>query len=272
MITVQQAWQQASKQIDRFEAKLLLAYCLGVNRTYLITHDRDEINERTLEKYRHCVNERSKGVPVAYITGLQEFYSRPFKVNPNVLIPRPDTETLVEFILDQCPNNQPLSLLDLGTGSGCIAITLALENPHLLVSATDISENALKTARENAQILNARVSFYLGSWFDALPEASLFDIIVSNPPYIHRDDQHLQNLSFEPIEALTDGADGLSDIGAIIDRAPKFLKPQGILAFEHGWNQAESVRHLFEKSHLWQSIKTIRDLGGNDRVTAARLT
>lgn len=271
MPTVSEAWQNASKLIDRFEAKLLLASCLGVNRTYLITHDKDVLAESVFNHYKDCVQKRAKGVPVPYILGKQEFYGRPFKVTPAVLIPRPDTETIVEFVLSQCPTDSALSVLDLGTGSGCIAITLALENSNLNVSATDVSPEALEIAWANAKNLGADIHFYCGSWFEAIPASLRYDIIVSNPPYIHREDEHLKNLGYEPISALTDGFDGLTHIDHIIKNAPSFLKKNGLLAFEHGWDQGESVRTLFKKHSLWKDIQTIQDLGGNDRVTAARL-
>ena len=270
MTTIRQAEQKASKLIDRFEAKLLLTYCLGVNRTYLITHDRDELSEDVLSRYEDCVNKRQKGMPVPYICGHQEFYGRSFDVTADVLIPRPDTETIIDFILQQCSKNQPLTLIDLGTGSGCIAVTLALENPKLSVSATDLSPKALAIARQNAKKLGASVNFYEGSWFDAVADHSRFDIIVSNPPYIHSEDEHLQNLHYEPIGALTDGADGLRHIVHIIEKAPQYLNPNGLLAFEHGWDQGRSVRALFESYPCWHEIITLKDLGGNDRVTAAR--
>ena len=276
MPTVSEAWQNASKLIDRFEAKLLLASCLGVNRTYLITHDKDVLAESVFNHYKDCVQKRAKGkrakgVPVPYILGKQEFYGRPFKVTPAVLIPRPDTETIVEFVLAQCPIDSELSVLDMGTGSGCIAITLALENSNLNVNATDVSPAALEIAETNAKNLGADIHFYCGSWFEAIPASLRYDIIVSNPPYIHREDEHLKNLGYEPIGALTDGFDGLTHIDHIIKNAPSFLKKNGLLAFEHGWDQGESVRTLFKKHSLWKDIQTIQDLGGNDRVTAARL-
>ena len=271
MTTIKQALQQASNDIDRFEAKLLLAHCLGVNRTYLITHDRDELPPSVLQQYDRCVTQRVAGMPVPYICGNQEFYGRTFKVTPDVLIPRPDTETLVDFVLQATSDKRPHSLLDLGTGSGCIAITLALENPLLSVSATDLSARALTVARENARTLHANVQFYEGNWFDALLSESHFDVIVSTPPYIHKEDQHLKNLKYEPIGALTDGSDGLSHIATIIKKAPRHLNRHGLLAFEHGWDQAMAVQDLFAQTQLWQDISTIKDLAGNDRVTVARL-
>lgn len=270
MATIQEAIAQASKRIDRFEAKLLLAHCLGVGRTYLITHDKDCLPPTVLQRYEGCVRARENRMPVPYITGTQEFFGRSFSVTPDVLIPRPDTETLIEFILERISGKGPLSLLDLGTGSGCIAITLALENPSLEVTATDINEKSLAVAKNNATQLGATISFFLGDWFKALTSPRKFDLIVSNPPYIDSQDKHLENLPFEPIGALTDGFDGLSHIRHLITEAPKYLRHGGLLAFEHGWDQAQDVRSLFSNT-LWTDVVTIKDLGGNDRVTAATL-
>lgn len=272
MTTIHQAELHASKVIDHFEARLLLAFCLGVNRTYLITHDKEELSETILKRYEDCVQKRALGMPVPYICGTQEFYGRPFKVTPDVLIPRPDTETLIDFVLEQCPAKQKLSLLDLGTGSGCIAITLALENPFLAVTATDLSNGALRVAKQNAESLKAPVTFRQGSWFEALPIGQHFDVIVSNPPYIHKDDIHLKNLQYEPLHALTDGSNGLSNIAHIIKSAPDYLNKNGLLAFEHGWDQGAAVQELFNQQHIWRNIRTLRDLGDNDRVTAAYLS
>lgn len=270
MATIQEAIAEASKRINRFEAKLLLAHCLGVGRTYLITHDKDCLPELVLKQYEDCVSAREKKMPIPYITGKQEFFGRSFSVTPDVLIPRPDTETLIEFILEKTLGRGPLSLLDLGTGSGCIAITLALENPCLTVSATDINEKSLAVAKSNAVQLNANISFFSGDWFKALTSPKLFDLIVSNPPYIDSHDKHLENLPFEPIGALTDGFDGLTHIRHLIKEAPNYLRHNGLLAFEHGWDQAEKVRSFFSNT-LWTNVITIKDLGGNDRVTAANL-
>lgn len=271
MPTIQESIIFASKRIDRFEAKLLLAHCLGVGRTYLITHDRDELPPSVWEKYKNGVQQRSEGMPIPYICGSQEFFGRPFKVTPDVLIPRPDTETLVEFILNSCAPEHSASLLDLGTGSGCIAITLALENPLFKVSASDLSANALAIAAQNAKLLNANVHFYLGDWFQAIPKDLSFDIIVSNPPYIRHDDEHLKNLTFEPIGALTDNFDGLRNLEHLILHAPTFLNEKGRLVLEHGWDQGLAVQKLFEKQGCWESIQTLKDLGGNDRITSASL-
>jgi release factor glutamine methyltransferase len=177
---------------------------------------------------------------------------------------------LIETVLQEAANHRATSLLDMGTGSGCIAITLALEMPELAVTATDFSEKALAIAKDNAKTLKARISFHQGSWYEALPNDARFDIIVSNPPYIHPQDHHLANLRYEPITALTDGVDGLKDLRAIVADAPNHLNANGLLAMEHGWDQGEAVRNLFDES-LWYDVRTIKDLGDNDRVTLGRL-
>ena len=235
-----------------------------------VTHDNDEITDDVRQKYDTLIARREAGEPVPYIIGEQEFFSRPFKVREGVLIPRPDTETLIETVLAQATCYQAKTLLDMGTGSGCIAITLALEMPELRVTATDFSDKALIVAKENADALQAKIEFHQGSWYEALPEGARFDIIVSNPPYIHPEDHHLANLRYEPITALTDGYDGLKDLRAIVAGAPDHLQSGGLLAMEHGWDQGEAVRNLFD-SDRWCDVKTIKDLGENDRVTLGRL-
>lgn len=270
MATIKEVLFQAAHRIDRFEARLLLAHLLQCRREYFITHDNDEITDDVRQKYDTLIARREAGEPVPYIIGEQEFFSRPFKVREGVLIPRPDTETLIETVLAQATCYQAKTLLDMGTGSGCIAITLALEMPELRVTATDFSDKALIVAKENADALQAKIEFHQGSWYEALPEGARFDIIVSNPPYIHPEDHHLANLRYEPITALTDGYDGLKDLRAIVAGAPDHLQPGGLLAMEHGWDQGETVRNLFD-SDRWCDVKTIKDLGENDRVTLGRL-
>ena len=270
MATISQALKEASQLIDRLDARLLLCFCLSKPRTYLIAHDREEIDEALLTQYKALVKRRHLGEPFPYITGTQEFFSRAFKVTPAVLIPRPDTETLIEEVLSEIEHHPARTLLDLGTGSGCIAITLAKECPSLQVFATDFSGAALQVACTNAQIHKATIEFSHGSWFDAIGQKATFDIIVSNPPYIEKDDQHLENLTYEPISALTDGGDGLKDLREIIMGAPEHLNPGGLLVLEHGWDQGQAVRNLFDLT-LWQAPQTLQDLGGNDRITKARL-
>ena len=270
MATIKEVLFAAARRVDRFEARLLLAHLLHCPREYFITHDNDEVTPEIAARFESLLSRREAGEPVPYIVGEQEFFSRTFKVREGVLIPRPDTETLIETVLQEVALHRATSLLDMGTGSGCIAITLALEMPELAVTATDFSEKALAVAKDNAETLKARISFHQGSWYEALPDDARFDIIASNPPYIHPEDHHLANLRYEPITALTDGVDGLKDLRAIVADAPNHLNANGLLAMEHGWDQGEAVRNLFDES-LWYDVRTIKDLGDNDRVTLGRL-
>ncbi len=270
MATIKEALFQAAQRIDRFEARLLLAHLMQCRREYFITHDHDALDVHVLERFKALVTRREAGEPVPYIIGSQEFFSRPFHVRPSVLIPRPDTETLIETVLSEIARTPAKTLLDMGTGSGCIAITLALEAPQLQVMASDLSVDALTIAKENAKELNANVNFVQGAWYEALPAEARFDIIASNPPYIHPKDDHLAALEYEPIGALTDGVDGLEDLRSIIHGAPKHLNPNGLLILEHGWDQGAAVRALFDDQQ-WTPAQTIKDLGDNDRVTFARL-
>ena len=203
---------------------------------------------------------------------MREFYGRPFAVTPDVLVPRPDTETLVEEAIALIKREGAKSVLDLGTGSGIIAVTLALEAPETTVTATDESPAALAVARGNAQRLSARVSFFEGSWFDALAQEGApqsFNLIVSNPPYIDPADSHMAALSFEPRGALTDEVDGLQDLKAIIERAPQHLAAGGVLLLEHGYDQGEAVRAMLSAAGF-EDVRTVQDLAGNDRVSGGR--
>ncbi len=270
MTSIRQVLQAAQKRIDRFDAQLLLGFCLSKNRIYLITHETDELDSTTLEHFETLVSRREAGEPFAYIVGVQEFFSRAFKVTPDVLIPRPDTETLIETTLEEIKRYPAETLLDMGTGSGCIAITLALEAKHLKVYASDICPRALAIAQENAQALHASITLYEGAWYTAISENQRFDVIVSNPPYIESNDEHLKSLTYEPISALTDGDNGLTDLEKIITGAPAHLNAYGLLVLEHGWNQGAAVRNLFD-ADIWRDVRTVKDLGGNDRITLARL-
>jgi release factor glutamine methyltransferase len=196
-----------------------------------------------------------------------------FKVAPGVLIPRPDTELLVETAIAELARHAASKMLDLGTGSGAIAVSVAVACPHAQVLATDRSTQALEMARENAARLNARVTFYQGDWYDALPDGPhgavrTFDLIVSNPPYIAVDDPHLAlgDLRFEPAQALTDGADGLGALRAIIAGAPRRLRPGGVLWVEHGWDQAGAVRTLLRAAGF-RNVESRRDLAGIERIS-----
>jgi len=253
---------------EKLEAQLLLEHVLNVNHAWLITHADDEINNEAHQQFEALIQRRIAGEPIAHILGEREFYGLPFKVTPDTLIPRPDTETLVEAALAKTPSSEAINILDLGTGSGAIALAIAKHRPNAKVTAVDASKAALSVAEENGRSLNIpNVQFILSDWFSALKNQQ-FDVIVSNPPYIEQDDDHLKqgDLRFEPISALASGEDGLDDIRQIILDASAHLKPKGWLMFEHGYNQSESISKLLASAHF-TSIETLKDLGSNDRVT-----
>lgn len=254
------------------EAQLLLQHLLNVNRAWLIAHQNDATEVNIHEAYRALINLRINGEPVAYILGYREFYGLKLKVTPDTLIPRPDTETLVEVALEKIAPNLLLSICDLGTGSGAIALAIAKNRPNAEVMAVDFSAKALDVARQNAQdltILNCQ--FLQSDWLSALKNQH-FDVIVSNPPYIKSSDQHLKqgDLRFEPLCALASGKDGLDDINTIISQAKNHLKPSGWLMLEHGYNQAESVAALL-KIAGFSEVRYAQDLAGIQRVTLGRL-
>ena len=254
-------------QIGRFEAMLLLGHAIGRTREFLIAHDDETLDEESILRYHMLITLRSAGTPIPYITGRQEFFGRYFEVNDAVLIPRPDTEVLVEQALLVAPAKP--RILDLGTGSGCIAITLALEIPGAEVTATDASAAALATAERNARALGASVRFREGFWWDAVPQKDMFEVVVSNPPYIRPDDEHLANLGNEPLGALTAGIDGLQCLRDIVAGAMAHLKKGSWLLLEHGYDQGEDVRNLL-LSAGFAAVHTKKDYGGNDRVTFGR--
>lgn len=255
------------------ETRLLLQHITGYTRSQLITRDHEILPENQIQQINQLFERRKSGEPVAYILGEREFYGRPFRVSPAVLIPRPETEHLLEAALCRLPENG--SLWDLGTGSGIIAISAKLERPDSLVFASDFSAASLQIAQKNATNLGAEVAFSQGSWFEAaanfrLPETGL-DIIVSNPPYIENNDIHLSqgDLRFEPSHALTDFADGLAHIRVLIEQGQYYLKPKAWLLLEHGYNQAAAIRELCAQ-YAYQNIETEQDLAGLDRITFAQ--
>jgi release factor glutamine methyltransferase len=217
------------------------------------------------------VSRRLNGEPIAYILGYREFYGLSFKVSPATLIPRPDTETLVETALSKLPQQERVAVLDLGTGSGAIALAIAKHRPLCSVLALDASEAALAVAKNNADRLSiVNANFLQSDWFSELG-LQRFELIVSNPPYIEEHDAHLSqgDLRFEPVSALASGKDGLNDIRRIISDCLVYLKPQGWLMLEHGYNQAHAVSALMAE-HGLVSVETIQDLSGTDRVTIGR--
>ena len=246
----------------RLDADLLLMHALNCPRSFLITHDNDEIKDRIVFRYRSLISRRMAGEPIAYIVGYKEFWGLPFKVNKEVLIPRPDTELIVETALKF---KSASSVLDLGTGSGAIVLAIKHERPEIKAFAVDVSDGALAVAKENAARLNLEVCFIKSSWFSALKNEK-FDLIVSNPPYIEENDEHLKALSFEPIGALTSGKDGLDDIRVIVRDARQFLNNGGALLLEHGYNQGKNVRDILTENGF-SEVNTLKDLGENERVT-----
>ena len=255
----------------KFEAQLLLQNTLKVNRAWLLAHEHDILQDTADADFTALLTRRLAGEPIAYILGCREFYGLNLSVSPDTLIPRPDTETLVEAALDKIPADANDAILDLGTGTGAVALAIAQHRPHAQVTAVDASQGALRIAEHNANQLGlSHVRFSLSNWFAAL-EGERFKLIVSNPPYIEHDDIHLTqgDLRFEPISALASGADGLDDIRTIIADSLAHLLPQGWLMLEHGYNQAQSVADLMAENGL-VDIATIKDLGGNDRVTIGK--
>lgn len=255
----------------KLEAQLLMQYVLNTNRAWLIAHEDDALQANIHAEFEALVNRRLHGEPIAYIIGYREFFGLKLKVTPDTLIPRPDTETLVEAALAKIVTHMHAQILDLGTGTGAIALAIAKHSPHAEITAADASKAALEIAKENAAALQiSNVQFVSSDWFSSL-EGTRFDIIVSNPPYIEQNDVHLSqgDLRFEPMSALASGADGLDDIRHIITECIIHLKPQGWLMLEHGYNQAEQVADLMAEVGL-TNIETIQDLGGNDRVTIGK--
>jgi release factor glutamine methyltransferase len=255
------------KREARLEARVLAAQAWQVDRAWLIAHGSDPLNDAQAAQFQALLSRRLAGEPVAYLIGTREFYGRPFRVSPDVLIPRPDTELLVELALARIPPDQAVEVLDLGTGSGCIAITLALERPHAQVTAVDRSAAALAIAHRNAGILGARVDFLSSDWFNAL-SGRRFDLIVGNPPYIAAADPHLANgdVRFEPLTALASGVDGLDDLRSLSAAARAHLKPGGVLLLEHGYDQAEAVQSLL-RQRGFRNVRSWADLAGILRVS-----
>lgn len=245
---------------DASEAQILLAYVLAQNKAQLIAYAERPLTQNEIQAIDHLAALRQAKKPIAYLTGHQAFWALDLKVTPDTLIPRPETECLVEWILTHCkkPN---LKVADLGTGCGTIALALAHEKPNWIVHATDASEKALTVAKENAQHYHlTNVSFFHGDWFEALTDHD-YDVIVSNPPYIAPNDVHLANLTDEPKTALVSDNNGLRDIFYLIDQAKSYLKPDGLLIIEHGYDQqAKILDHA-----KGVKVKGCRDLSGNDR-------
>lgn len=258
--------------LPRLEARMLLQHVLTISHSHIIAHGTQLLSNSQLASLNQLCQRRLAGEPLAYLLGWREFYGRRFQVSEAVLIPRPETEHLVDAVRAHLPAQG--TLWDLGTGSGAIAVTIACERPDAQIWAADISEEALAVAQANASALQAQVRFGQGSWYQAQPQPASHsvDVIVSNPPYIDAQDPHLQqgDLRFEPQQALTDNHNGLSAFETIIAGAKDFLRADGWLLFEHGYDQGEAVRNILSQ-YKFRKIQTLADLAGLDRVTLGQI-
>lgn len=256
--------------LDRLDAQLLLADLLQQPRSWLVGHGDAVLSGDQQARYDQLVERRAAGEPLAYLVGEKEFYGLTLGVGPDVLIPRPDTETLVGWALDLLPADMARDVADLGTGSGALALAIKANRPRARVSAVDVSPGALATARANGERLGLAIDWQPGSWWQALP-GRLFDLVVSNPPYICEGDSHLADLQHEPQLALTSGPDGLDAIRTIVQDAPLHLREGGWLLLEHGYNQHDAVQTLMQ-ARGFQKVSGRLDFGGHLRCTGGQWT
>lgn len=265
---LQEALQHAqSLGLERLDVQMLMLHAQQRSlhdRAWLALHASDYLNASALKAFEHFVQQRLSGEPIGYIVGQKEFYGLTLKVDSRVLIPRPDTETLVDWTLQVLHDHKGAKVLDLGTGSGAIALALKSVRPDLQVHALDFSVNALALAKTNATELGLDIHFSQGCWLENCTEK--FDVIVSNPPYIEDNDPHLAALKHEPIQALTSGGDGLDDIRTIIRQAPWHLKKGGWLLLEHGYNQAPAVCKLLQHTGF-ERVQSHKDLASIERCS-----
>jgi len=267
--------KQATIQLTGIEtpkrdAEIILGFVTQKSRTFLMAFNETTLTEKEIRQLNNNLQRRIEGEPIAYITGKKEFWSLPFKVNSSTIIPRPDTEKLVELALEHLPD-EACEILDLGTGTGAVAIAMAMERPDCFFTAIDYSGDAIKLAKNNAETICVKnIRFLQGNWFKPIKNQK-FTMVVSNPPYISSTDSHLTigDVRFEPLSALVANEEGLSDIRHIIQKATKHLKQYGWLFIEHGWQQALAVQTIF-KQQGFQLVKTYTDYSGNDRVTLGR--
>ena len=272
--SIAQALQAAARQgLERLDAQGLLLHTLGRSphdRAWLLSHDTDALDADTLARFDQLCARRLDHEPMGYLTGWQEFFGLTLQVDPRVLVPRPDTETLVEWALQAVLGLQAPRMLDLGTGSGAVALALAHARPDAAVHAVDASADALAVAQGNARRLSLPVVFSQGSWLTGHSgTGATYALIASNPPYIPQHDPHLAALVHEPLQALAAGADGLDDIRAIVSQAPAYLDPGGWLLLEHGYDQAAAVRALLQAQGFTQ-VQSRRDMAGIERCSGGQ--
>ena len=264
------ALQLIESDSPKRDAEILLGYVTKRTRTYLIAFNETVLSSDELAQLSQLLTRRIKGEPIAYLVGEREFWSLPLKVSPATLIPRPDTECLVERALEKLPS-EPTCILDLGTGTGAIALAMASERPDCHIVGVDFQAEAVKLAQENASNLALNNTEFMEScWFSSL-SGHQFGMIISNPPYIDENDEHIHqgDVRFEPLTALVAGKNGFADIEIIIETARQFLTDNGWVLLEHGWQQGEGVRNIFtDKGYC--CVETFRDYGGNERVTVGR--
>jgi release factor glutamine methyltransferase len=255
----------------KLDAEILLSLVLKKTRSYLYTWPEKKLSDEQLHEFIKLLSRRAEGEPIAYITGIKEFWSLPFAVSKATLIPRPDTETLVELVLELYPDNKVITCLDLGTGTGAIALALASEKAMWKIDAIDFNPDAVALAQRNAQALNlAQVDIYQSDWFKGVSKNTKFDIIVSNPPYIDSDDINLSHgdVRFEPKSALVSSEQGLADIKHIANKARCFLNTEGKLFFEHGFEQGHAVRTILTDLG-YKNVQSKQDLNGHERISWA---
>ena len=272
-MTIAQALRRMGSGAAMIEARALVRHVIGCDDAYLIRHADEMLSAAQEEIFQALAARRSGGEPVAYLTGCREFFGLDFKVTPAVLIPRPETELLVELVLERVPEHAEARVLDLGTGSGCVAIAVAQRRPRARVVAVDIVEEAVAVARENVKRHGARnVEVAQGDWFTALTQER-FDVIAANPPYVAAADPHLEagDVRFEPRQALVAGAAGTECIAAITAAAGEHLGPGGWLLFEHGHDQGHAARALLRTAGFARGVTTWRDLAGLERVSGAQV-